>query len=69
MLTQVKVTAKHVSNRPLTFVTNKRFAVLFFLPSSCVNCKLINDNDNIHLDLHKSSHPTQPHTIIVLLFI
>ena len=28
---------KHASNIPVTFVTLKRFAVLFFLPSCCVN--------------------------------
>ena len=31
--------------------------------------KRINDNDNVLLDLHNSSHPTQPHSVIVLLFI
>ena len=34
---QVKITTKHVSNSPVTFVIHKRFAVLFFLPSCCVN--------------------------------
>ena len=28
---------KHASNSPFTFVTLKRFAVLFFVPSCCVN--------------------------------
>ena len=28
---------KHVSNNPVTFVTHEHFAVLFFLPSCCVN--------------------------------
>ena len=31
---------KHASNSPVTFVTIKRFAVLFFLPSCCVNSLL-----------------------------
>ena len=30
---------KHASNSPVTFVTHKRFAVLFFLPSCCVNSR------------------------------
>ena len=33
----MKITRKHISNRPVTFVTHKHFAVLFFLPSCCVN--------------------------------
>ena len=33
----VKITKKHASNSPVTFVTHKRFAVLLFLPSCCVN--------------------------------
>ena len=28
---------KHAGNRPVTFVTHKRFAVLFFAPSCCVS--------------------------------
>ena len=36
-----KFPTKHASNIPVTFVTLKRFAVLFFLPSCCVN-SLIN---------------------------
>ena len=36
-VTEVKITTKHVSNRPVTFVAYKRFAVLFVLPSCCVN--------------------------------
>ena len=35
------ITTKHVRNSPVTFVTHKRLAVLFFLPSSCyVNSQL-----------------------------
>ena len=34
---------KHASNIPVTFVTLKRFAVLFFLPSCCVNSLLSRD--------------------------
>ena len=33
----MKVTTKHASNNPVTFVTYKRFAVLLFLPSGFVN--------------------------------
>ena len=33
----VKITTKHASYSLVTFVTHKRFAVLFFLPSRCVN--------------------------------
>ena len=31
------ITTKHTSNSPVTFVTHKCFAVVFFLPSCCVN--------------------------------
>ena len=31
--TLMSITTKHASNNPVTFVTHKRFAVLFFLPS------------------------------------
>ena len=31
------ILTKHASNSPVTFVTLKRFAILFFLPSCCVN--------------------------------
>ena len=34
------ITTKHVRNSPVTFVTHKRFDVLFFLPSCCVNSQL-----------------------------
>ena len=33
----VKITTKHRSNGLVRFVTHKHFAVLFFLPSCCVN--------------------------------
>ena len=33
----MKITTKLASNRPVTFVIHKRFAVLFFVPSCCVN--------------------------------
>ena len=33
----MKVTTKLASNNPVTFVAQKRFAVLFFLQSYCVN--------------------------------
>ena len=39
-LTQVKITTKHISNRLVTFVTHKCFAVLFFPPSCCVSSLL-----------------------------
>ena len=37
----VKITTKHASYSLVTFVTHKRFAVLFFLPSCCVNSLLL----------------------------
>ena len=37
MLHVSKFPTKHTSNSPITFVTLKRFAVLFFLPSCWVN--------------------------------
>ena len=33
----MKITAKHASNSPVTFVTQKRFVILFFLPSCGVH--------------------------------
>ena len=33
----MKITTKHASNSPVTFVTHKRFVVLFFLPSCFVH--------------------------------
>ena len=33
----VKITTKYASYSLVTFVTHKRFAVLFFLPSCCVS--------------------------------
>ena len=37
----MKITSKHVSNSPVTFVIHKRFAVLAFLLSCCVNLQLL----------------------------
>ena len=36
-----KIMTEHASNRPVTFVTHKHFAVLFFLQSCCVNSLLM----------------------------
>ena len=36
-----KITTEHVSDSPVTFVTHKHFAVLFFLLSCCVNSLLM----------------------------
>ena len=33
----MKITTKHASNSPVTSVSHKRFAVLFFQPTRCVN--------------------------------
>ena len=33
----MKITSKHASNSPVTSVSHKRFAVLFFQPTCCVN--------------------------------
>ena len=37
----VEITRKLASYSPITFVTYKRFAVLFFLPSCCTNSIVI----------------------------
>ena len=39
----VKIKTKHASNSPVTFVTQKRFALLLFLPSCCVNSLFLDD--------------------------
>ena len=41
----MKITTKHGSNSHVTFVTRKRFAVLLFLPSCCVNSLFLDDNE------------------------
>ena len=41
----MKITTKQVSNSPVTFVTRKRFAVLFFLASCCVNSLILNEDE------------------------
>ena len=38
----MKITIKHASNSPVTFVTHKRFAVFFFLQSCGVNSLIPN---------------------------
>ena len=38
----MKLTTKNAINRPVTFVTHKRFAVLFLLPLCCVNSLIVN---------------------------
>ena len=40
----VKITTKYASYSLVTFVTHKRFAVLFFLPSCCVNSLIRSDD-------------------------
>ena len=37
----VKITTRHVGNNFVMFVTHKEFAVLFFLPSCCINSLII----------------------------
>ena len=37
----VKIATKHGSNGLVRFVTHKRFAVVFFLPSCCVNSLIV----------------------------
>ena len=39
----MKITTKHVRNSLVTFVTHERSAVLFFLPSCCVNSLMMGD--------------------------
>ena len=34
---KLKITTRHARNSPVTFVTHKSFAVLFLLPSRCLN--------------------------------
>ena len=55
-----KFPTKHASNIPVTFVTLKRFAVLFFLPSCCVN-SLINGR------MMKETNSTFPPSLIPTL--
>ena len=64
----VKITTKYASYSLVTFVTHKRFAVLFFPPSCCVNSLRSEDGDgsenvaekvnsrsfNLHRDYSKS---------------
>ena len=40
---KVKIKTKHASNSPVTFETHKRFAVLFFQQSRCVNSLLLEE--------------------------
>ena len=40
----VKITTEHESNSPVMFVTHKHFAILFFLPSCCINAILLTQN-------------------------
>ena len=54
----VKITTKHPSYSLVTFVTHKRFAVLFFLPSCCVNSLLI----TTHHPLSIKSGPITAHS-------
>ena len=46
----VNITTKYASNNLVTFVTHKRFAVLFVLPSCYVNSLLINSQPLGYLD-------------------
>ena len=41
-----EITTEHASYSPVTFVTHKRFAVLFFPPSCCVNSLLLSAINN-----------------------
>ena len=41
-----EITTKHASDSPVMFVTHKRFAVIFFLPSCCVNSLLLSAINN-----------------------
>ena len=36
----MKITTKHANDSPVTIVSHTRFAILFFLPSICVNSLL-----------------------------
>ena len=40
----MNITTKQASNSPVTFVTHKRFGVLFLLPSCCVNSLLAGES-------------------------
>ena len=41
LMLRVMITTKHASNSPVMFVTHESFAVLFSLPSCCVNSLLL----------------------------
>ena len=49
----MKITTKHASDSPVTIVSHTRFAILFFLPSFCVNslltCELKNFDNSGNL--------------------
>ena len=67
----MKITTKHVSNSPVTFVTDERFAALFFLPSCCVNSLLALSTDGFHaisVHLAKVSSITSPLALAVNKF-
>ena len=44
------ITTQHVSYSPVTFVTHKHFAVLFLLPSCCVNSLLALKNSHRNVE-------------------
>ena len=44
------ITTQHVSYSPVAFVTHKHFAVLFFLPSCCVNSLLALKNSQRNVE-------------------
>ena len=67
---------KHASNSPVTFLTGKRFAVHFFLPSCCVNSLVgtlrSNDadgNENVKKTKGLIRKPTTLHVHHAFLYI
>ena len=47
----VKIPTKHASYSLVTFVTHKRFAVLFFLPSCCVNSLMVIEQSGVQHEI------------------
>ena len=55
----VKITTKHASYSLVTFVTHKRFAVPFFLPSCCVNSLITVNNGPTRVFAHPDDHASR----------
>ena len=61
-MTLVKITTKHASYSLATFVTHKRFAVLFFLPPCCVNSLILTNEPDPSSDRTRAApHKERPY--------